>query len=142
MYKKILLTVDLSDESSWRKALPTAVELCKTFDSAFHLMTVVPDMGLPVVEEFFPDDFEEKMASNAAENLNIVADMARKSDLEVTHHIGSGSIYKEILHIAEDNKIDLIVLASHRPELSDYLLGPNAAKVVRHADCSVLVVRE
>jgi nucleotide-binding universal stress UspA family protein len=35
----------------------------------------------------------------------------------------------------------MIVMASHRPELKDYLLGPNAARVVRHAECSVLVVR-
>jgi len=33
------------------------------------------------------------------------------------------------------------VLASHRPDLKDYLLGPNAARVVRHADRSVFVVR-
>lgn len=37
---------------------------------------------------------------------------------------------------------DLIVMASQRPELKDYLLGPNAARVVRHAEQSVLVVRE
>ncbi len=33
-------------------------------------------------------------------------------------------------------------MGSHRPELSDYLLGPNAGKVVRHAKCLVMVVRE
>jgi nucleotide-binding universal stress UspA family protein len=37
---------------------------------------------------------------------------------------------------------DLIVLAAHRPELKDYLLGPNASRVVRHAKCSVYVIRE
>ena len=37
---------------------------------------------------------------------------------------------------------ELIVMASHRPELRDYLIGPNAARVMRHADASVLVVRE
>jgi nucleotide-binding universal stress UspA family protein len=35
----------------------------------------------------------------------------------------------------------MIVMASHRPEMSDYLLGANAARVVRHAKISVLVVR-
>lgn len=37
---------------------------------------------------------------------------------------------------------DLIVLSSHRPEMRDYLIGPNAARVVRHAKQSVLVVRD
>lgn len=37
---------------------------------------------------------------------------------------------------------DLIVIGSHRPEMGDFLLGPNAARVVRHSKVSVLVVRE
>jgi nucleotide-binding universal stress UspA family protein len=64
------------------------------------------------------------------------------SDLVPNIHIGSGSIYKEILRVAKEAHADVIVMASHRSELSDYLLGPNAARVVRHADCSVMVVRE
>ncbi len=53
-----------------------------------------------------------------------------------------GTIYQEILSAARKIEVDLIVMASHRPALEDYLLGPNAARVVRHADCSVLVVRD
>ncbi len=141
MFKKVLLTVDLSDEKSWQKALPVAIEQCKSYSADFHLMTVVPDMGMPVVEDFFPDDFEEKMASSAAANLEKVAEMVRDSQLDVKLHVSTGTIYKEILKVARDYDIDMIVIASHQPELSDYLLGPNAAKVVRHANCSVLVVR-
>ena len=37
--------------------------------------------------------------------------------------------------------VDLIIVASHRPGLQDYFLGSTAAKVVRHAKCSVLVIR-
>ena len=36
---------------------------------------------------------------------------------------------------------ELVIIASHRPDITTYLLGSNAAAVVRHADCSVLVVR-
>ncbi|MDH3475684.1 MAG: universal stress protein [Rhodospirillales bacterium] len=38
-------------------------------------------------------------------------------------------------------KADLIITGSHKPNVSDYLLGSNAARVVRHASCSVFVVR-
>ncbi|HJO73056.1 MAG TPA: universal stress protein [Rhodospirillales bacterium] len=44
--------------------------------------------------------------------------------------------------IAEDIECSLIVMASTQPEHQDYFLGPNAARVVRHAKCSVLVVRD
>ena len=55
--------------------------------------------------------------------------------------MATGTAYEEILTTARSFGADLIVMASHRPELKDYLLGPNAARVVRHSDVSVLVVR-
>jgi len=45
------------------------------------------------------------------------------------------------LTTAHEQRADLIVMASHRPELKDYLIGPNAAYVAQHAFCSVLVLR-
>ncbi|MDA6078122.1 universal stress protein [Edwardsiella anguillarum] len=52
-----------------------------------------------------------------------------------------GSIYDEILKEAGACGADLIVIGSRRPSMSTYLLGSNAARVVRHASISVLVVR-
>jgi nucleotide-binding universal stress UspA family protein len=57
-------------------------------------------------------------------------------------HVAHGSIYDEILRLADKLGCDAIVMAAHRPELRDYLLGPNASRVVRHAKQSVLVVRD
>ena len=48
----------------------------------------------------------------------------------------------ELLREATEWRADLIVVGSHRPVMSDYLLGSNAKTIVRHAQCSVLVVRE
>ena len=141
MYKNILLTVDLSDDGSWVKAAPTAVEMCKAFGANLHLLTVVPDMGMPLVGEYFPENYEEEMAKSAAALIADFANTQFPDDLKPQIHIASGSIYKEILRVAEETNTDVIVMASHRPELSDYLLGPNAARVVRHANCSVMVVR-
>ena len=63
-------------------------------------------------------------------------------DIETHEHVLHGNIYKGILATADAEGCDLIVLASHRPEMKDYLLGPNAARVVRHARQSVYVVRD
>jgi nucleotide-binding universal stress UspA family protein len=52
-----------------------------------------------------------------------------------------GSVYNEVLKEADRMAADLIVVGSHRPTMSTYLLGSNAAAIVRHAKCSVLVVR-
>jgi len=140
MYNEILLAVDLNDESSWQKALPVAVGLCGG-DGRLHVTTVVPDFGMSIVGSYFPEDYEKEVGSKVMEQLKaFVADQV-PDGIPVQHIVGSGNVYESILRTAREVKADLIVIAAHRPELSDYLLGPNAARVVRHADISVLVVR-
>ena len=141
MYRNILLTIDLTDESSWKKALPTAVEFCQAFGSALHLLTVVPDYGMAVVAQYFPKDYEQKVVDGTRKELQELSAKHVPSEVKVDHLVAYGTIYEEILGTAKRIGADLIVMASHRPELKDYLLGPNAARVVRHADRSVLVVR-
>jgi nucleotide-binding universal stress UspA family protein len=142
MYRNILVPVDLSDKHSWRKALPTAVSLCETFEARLHVMTVVPPFGLPMVGQFFPEGYEAKLRQHAAKQLKEFAATQIADAIPTRRIVSEGKIYQEILKAADAIKADLIVMGSHRPELSDYLLGPNAARVVRHAKCSVMVVRE
>ena len=142
MYRDILIAIDLNQESSWNKALPTATEYCKAFGATLHVMTVLPDFGLSMVGQYFPANFESAHREQANKQLHaFVAEHAPK-DIKVQHIVAEGTVYKEILRVAGEINADLIVMASHRPELKDYLLGPNAEKVVRHSDLSVLVVRE
>jgi nucleotide-binding universal stress UspA family protein len=142
MYRNILLPVDLSDKHSWRKALPTAIALSTSFQAELHVMTVVPDFGLPMVGQFFPPDFEAKAHAHVAAQLEDFIAEQVPEDVAAKRIVAAGNIYQQILRVAEEIGADLIVMGSHRPELSDYLLGPNAARVVRHANCSVMVVRE
>lgn len=142
MFKDILFTVDLNQESSWRKALPTAIELCRSYGARLHVMTVVPDFGLAAVGSYFPEGFEKKLVEDANRDLHAFVAKSVPEGIKVQHIVGHGTVYEEIIETARRIKADLIVMASHRPELRDYLLGPNAARVVRHSECSVLVVRD
>ncbi len=142
MYKNILLAVDLDDKSSWKEALPTAVNLCKAWGGNLRVLTVVPNFGMSIVGQYFPEGYEKEMAQKVLDELKSFVQDHVPDDIKVQHIVGEGTIYEVILKIARETKADLIVMASHRPELKDYLLGPNAARVVRHADCSVLVVRD
>ena len=142
MYRNILMPVDLSDKHSWRKALPTAISLCETFEAKLHLITVVPDFGLPMVGQFFPEGYEAKLRQQAARQLKEFAAQQVPGAIDCRRVVAEGKVYQQILKAADAIKADLIVMGSHRPELADYLLGPNAGKVMRHARCSVMVVRE
>jgi nucleotide-binding universal stress UspA family protein len=141
MYKHILLTVDLGEESSWSKALPEAVSMCQSSGASLHALTVVPDFGMSIVSQYFPEGYEKDMAAKVLESLKAFVKEHVPDGIDVQHIVGEGTIYEVILKIAKEIKADLIVMSSHRPELKDYLLGPNAARVVRHANCSVLVIR-
>ncbi|MFV9897278.1 universal stress protein, partial [Rickettsia conorii] len=55
---------------------------------------------------------------------------------------GSGAVYDEIIKHSNEIKADLIIISAVRLQLKDYMLGPNASKIVRHSDISVLVVRD
>jgi nucleotide-binding universal stress UspA family protein len=141
MYKDILLAVDLNEESSWNRALPTAVEYARAFGSTLHVVTVAPDFATPFVGQFFPEGYAKEVADKLLETLHAFVKSHVPADVPVQHIVSEGTVYQEILRVAAQIGADLIVMASHRPELKDYLLGPNAARVVRHAECSVLVVR-
>ncbi len=141
MFNHVLLSVDLEHESSWIKALPLALDLCKSCGAALHVLTVVPDFGMSIVSQYFPEDFEKKVGEKVLARLKDFVAEKVPDDLSVQHIVGEGTVYEVILDMAKTVEADLIVMASHRPELKDFLLGPNAARVVRHAGCSVLVVR-
>lgn len=142
MTKSILLPVDLNHDSSWGKALPQAVDLARASGAKLHVLTVIPDYGSSMVGSYFPKDFSEKALDGTRTALDKFMTDHIPDDLHATSHAMHGSIYKSILSTAKSEGCDLIVMASHRSEMKDYLLGPNAARVVRHAPQSVFVVRE
>ena len=140
MYRKILLAVDLSDEAETPKGLAEALELTKLSGGVLRLVNVQPLLPATFME-YVPADFDAEQERRAQEAL---AALAAKIDLpadRLSVAVASGGVYHELLRDAEEWGADLVVVGSHRPVMSDYLLGSNAKTIVRHAQCSVLVVR-
>ncbi len=142
MTKSILFSVDLNHESSWSKALPQAVALAQASGADLHVLTVIPNFGMSMVGSYFPADFAEKATADTEKALAALVDAEVPSDVKTECHVVHGTIYKKILENADHLGCDLIVMASHRSEMQDYLIGPNSARVVRHAKQSVFVVRD
>jgi nucleotide-binding universal stress UspA family protein len=142
MFKNILVAVDLDDEEGWARVLAAALEIARPSSARIHLIYVVPGFGLSVVGQYFPEGTEERVLAEAQKTLHSFAQEHVDDDLRDSCVVGNGTIYQEILDGAESVAADLIVMGSHRPNMRDYLLGPNSARVVRHATASVLVVRD
>jgi nucleotide-binding universal stress UspA family protein len=141
MPRRILLPVDLSEKDTARKALSEALALVGS-DGVLHVVSVLPDFGLPQVSGFFRKGFEKEALTAFGKALSDWVEEMVPDAVEVRPHVLHGTIYDEILRASDKLGIDVIVMASHRPAFRDYLLGPNAARVVRHARCSVYVVRD
>ncbi len=141
MAKKILLPIDLNAPASWIKPLGEA-QMMLAKGGELHVVSVLPDFGMSMVGTFFKTGFEQTALHHFGEALRGWVKQNVPNAIEVHPHILHGNIYDEILRAADRLDVDLIVMAAHRPEASDYLLGPNVARVVRHAKQSVYVVRD
>lgn len=141
MFKTLLVPVDLTQESSWRKVLPVAVDQARHQNAVLHVMTVV-DINLDIIAVRLPEGFREQHLAQIEQRLATMVKQQIPDDLEVHTHVREGRTYQEILRVGDEIGAELIILASHRPSLQQYLLGSNAARVVRHAGCSVMIVRD
>ena len=141
MYKRIILAVDLAESSTPPKGLSQALEICQVGGGDLRLVNVQPLLPATFME-YVPEDFDQEQEKRAQAALEaIVARIAAPKE-KVSFSVASGGVYHELLREATEWGADLIVVGSHRPVMSDYLLGSNAKTIVRHAQCSVLVVRE
>jgi universal stress protein A len=137
--RKILVPVDFSDCS--RKALHYATVLAKQFQAEVLLLHVleVPPVPVQAFETAFMEGNPEESAANELSKWQAEV----QSPVSVKTVVCSGSASREIVRTADENNMDLIVIGSHgRTGLARLILGSTAERVVRHAPCPVLVVRE
>ena len=143
MTKTILCAVDINRPEEDQKVLKIAAKLAALDGASLDVITVVPDFGASVVGAYFEEHHISTAKDKANELLSKMVEDALGADENVRarHVVAIGSVYEKVLQTAKLNKADLIVIGAHRPDFKDYLLGPNAARIVRHSDASVYVVR-
>lgn len=141
MYNSILVAIDLNDTASAHRVAEVAFRLAKDNGAGLHIINVIPDFGMSIVGSFFSADQTKQMVVDEKEKFKEWAARELPDDLYYELTVVKGHVYDNILKTADSINADVIVIGSHKPEFEDYLLGPNAARVVRHAKQSVFVVR-
>ncbi len=135
MYKHILVPISFDEEKKADHALDVAQRLSAEGAqiTLLHVMEEIPSYAI----SYMPQDYlAESRKAITTDLQGRAATVSGGHAVVIDGHSG-----RTILDWAEANHVDLIVLASHRPGLQDYFLGGTAAQVVRHAHCSVHVVR-
>lgn len=149
MYQNILVPIDIQHKSSWTEALPPALFDAKNSGAKLHVMTAVPDIFSGVDWRYAirgatggSEEYNLKdMVKQAKDRIEEIIREQVPREVSASAVVKHGTPYKAIIEAAEEVGADLIIMAAHRPSLKDFLLGPTAARVVRHAECSVKVVR-
>jgi nucleotide-binding universal stress UspA family protein len=143
--RSILLPTDFSECGNY--ALSYAASLARTFKASIICLNViepiVPTVGYSGMTEPMPiADIAEQMEDSAERELPKLAECDECSGLNVEEVVAHGEAASEIVRVAKERAVDLIVIASHgRTGLGRILFGSTAEAVVRHAACPVLVVK-
>jgi nucleotide-binding universal stress UspA family protein len=143
--RSILLPTDFSDCGNY--ALSFAASLARTFGASIICVHViepmVPTVGYSGMTEPLPiADITDQLEYSAERELPKLAKREECAGLEVEEMIVHGEAASEIVRVAKERNVDLIVVSSHgRTGLGRILFGSTAEAVVRHASCPVLVVK-
>ena len=135
MYKHILIPIAFDPGYEDLDPFPIARALAgpDTRFSLIHVIEEVPTYAL----SYLPDDYRNETRDAVRAAMTEMSAALPNADVWVV----DGHAGRTVLDWSEEHGVDLIVIASHHPGLGDYLIGSTTARVVRHAQCSVHVLR-
>ncbi|HEV2912785.1 MAG TPA: universal stress protein [Pyrinomonadaceae bacterium] len=143
--RSILLPTDFSECANY--ALSYAASFARQANASIvcvHVIEpVVPTVGYTGMAEPLPmADLSDQLEDSAERELPKIAECDECAGLNIEEVIAHGDAASEIVRVARERGVDLIVISSHgRTGLGRMLFGSTAESVVRHAPCPVLVVK-
>lgn len=141
-YKHVLVALDLSAESTY--VGEHAVDLARRFGAKVSLIHVVEQVGLSGVNELappvLPESPDEDAVRHARASLDRLAEHLNLADAQ-KWVMASSKTRDEIVRIAQEQHVDLIVVGSHGRHGLALLFGSTANAILHNTPCDVLAVR-
>lgn len=137
MFKKIMAPVDLAHQGHLEKALKCTSDLAKHYGAEVVFVGVTA--STPSATAHNPAEYAVKLdefAKAQAAEHGFTA-----SAVPVVSHDPTTDVDDALLKATKDTGADLVVMASHLPNVLDYIWPSNGGKIAEHAKCSVFVVR-
>ncbi|MFD2172571.1 universal stress protein [Rhodobacter lacus] len=135
MYSNIIVPVAFDESHDPAAALEAARVLAGAGArvTLVHVMADVPGYAI----SYMPEGYDLELRNTLQTQLDQLANSFENG----AGVIRQGHAANEILDLIDEIGADCVVIAGHRPDFGDYLIGSTAARVVRHAPCSVMVLR-
>ncbi|MBM96930.1 MAG: hypothetical protein CMI09_13920 [Oceanospirillaceae bacterium] len=142
MSMNILIPVDLAHEEELPVLIKAACQLVgdrpeARFDLLYVDDSLIHKAGSPHVDP----TREKERRQEVKTHLTALIQQHMPAQYRYDCHVRRGSIHEQILEEAQKVKADTIVMMAQKPGIGSYFVGSNAERVVRHAHCSVMVLR-
>lgn len=141
--KKILLPTDFSENA--RHALLYGCSFAREYKAELTILHVVEDIAVSYASDLFPVPMAhvfQELSGYARTELGKLVEEVKAKGLTAREIVAQGRPSNEILRIAKEETVDLIVLGTHgKGFLDKALFGSTTERVVRNAPCPVLTVR-
>jgi nucleotide-binding universal stress UspA family protein len=141
MFRKILLPIDVAEPEIAKEAIEAATALAGAFDSRVRLIHVTSPIVVASPMAVIPQTVYDQLGAYEKSELRRLADAIDLPKGMISTVVRVGAVYPELLAEAEEWGSDLIIVGAHKRSMATYLLGSSAAAIVRHAACTVMVVR-
>ncbi|MAA98304.1 MAG: universal stress protein UspA [Stappia sp.] len=137
MYSRILVPVDLAHAERLSKALKTAADLARHYDIPVCYAGVSAETPGSIAHS--PKEYGEKLAAFARDQAELHG--VKAESRPVFSHDPSIDLDEAIVKAVKESEADLVVMASHIPNIADRFWPSNGGRVAARSDASVFVVR-
>lgn len=140
MFKHVLIPIDLAHREQMPRLMEAAsllIDPTGTLSLLYVDPILVHKAGSP---QLGGSNYAEHERA-ARVQLQQLTDALKLDNVTLDFSIREGSAHDQILEQASEIGADAILIMAKKPGLSSYFIGSTAERVVRHADCSVFVIR-
>ncbi|MBU2965595.1 universal stress protein [Amphritea sp. 2_MG-2023] len=140
MFTNILIPLDLSHKEQVVELAQIATKLAEGKPAQLNLLYVDQSFVHGAGDPQFDKSVHQGHRKEALEAMeNLLSDLP--DNIQVKSLYRDGTAHDQILATAKQMNSDVIVMMARKPGISSYFIGSNAERVVRHAPCSVFIVR-
>ncbi|OOF46777.1 universal stress protein [Rodentibacter trehalosifermentans] len=140
MYNNLLLVIDLNNPTTAKTVVDNALQLTANNPKAvYRVVTIVEPVDDSFISAFLPKNFDKSLIEEVKNALHHFTEAHFPPSAKVQHIVAHGTIYEEIIRIAEEKAVDLIVmLASSKPSVQ---FSNNTRRVAKYGKKPMLILK-
>lgn len=138
MFKRIMVPIDLAHADRMESAITMAADLAKLYDA--EVCYVGATTSTPSATAHTPEEYTKKLNAFA---MKEAAEHGQKATAHVLiSHDPVASLDDDLVKTVDDIGADLVVMATHVPNIGDRIWGSNGSRLASHTKASVCLVRQ